>query len=133
MRSNSSGRLILLAAMAGLGAIPCASRAQTTEGDLFYTTFRAPNPLPIGPPFISEGTVNKVHFTYDGSNFSLGSPSQIHSYGTASSADGLIFAPDGDLLVGGTDGTVHKLKTDGTVVGDSQLGVARGFHLALSP
>src|SRR5262249_4873326 len=61
------------------------------------------------------------------------SPSLIHNYGKTTSADGLIFAPDGDLLVGGTDGTVHKVKTDGTVVGDSQLGVARGFHLALSP
>jgi hypothetical protein len=134
MSKKTSGRLVLLAAATALGALPLVGRAQTVEGDLFYSTFRAPNPLfPIGPEFISDGTVNKVHFTYDGTSFSLGSPSQIHSYGTASSADGLVFAPDGDLLVGGTDGTVHKLKTNGTVVGDSQLGVAQGFHLAISP
>src|SRR5438132_348184 len=123
---RTSKRLLLLAAASAVGAIGSIVHAQATSfsGDLFYTTFRAPNPLPIGPPFISDATVDKVHFNYNGTTFSLGTPSQIHSYGTASSADGLVFAPDGNLLVGGTDMTVHRLSPSGTTFADISTGGA---------
>src|SRR5437773_1613571 len=130
---RTSKRMVLLAAASAVGAMPVFVRAQNAACDLFYTTFRAPNPLPIGPPFISDGTVDRVHFTYDGTTFSLGTPSQVHSYGTASSADGLVFAPDGNLLVGGTDMTVHRLSPSGTTFADISTGGAAGFHLAISP
>ncbi|MEA2710637.1 MAG: hypothetical protein QOF78_3238 [Phycisphaerales bacterium] len=108
--------------------------AGPVSGELFYTTFRAPNPVPVGPPFISDGTVNRVTFDFNGTTLTLGSPQQIHTFGTASNADGIAFASDGDLLIGGGNtGNVHKLPASGGTVTSVAAGNPNAFHLAVSP
>ena len=92
--------------------------ASPASGDLYYTLFGgAPN-------------VWKIAFSYDGTTASLGAPTAIVS---APGADGIIFAPSGNLLIGG-QGTskVYEYKTDGTPVSMGAVG-SPSFHLSLDP
>lgn len=68
-----------------------APRASAYAGTLYFTRFN-PNNCP---------NVNKVAFTYTtDSEFALEKPEQV---ACLPNADGVIFAPDGDLVVGGGD------------------------------
>lgn len=128
-------------ALAGfaLMAVPLSpARADSVSGDLFYTTFKAPNPFPIGPPFLSSATAGKVHFDYNGTTtFTLSGTTTLVDWGTTnanSGADGLIFAPNGHLLVGGADtGVVHDVNLADNSFVDKTAGTGNAFHLALSP
>ncbi len=102
-----------------LVAVPLPAGAVPVDGDLLFTTFAGGQ------------NVNKVHFTYDGTTtFTLGAISNIAS---TPGADGLIFAPNGNLLVGGQGNTVHMVNPGtATFVTRNAWGTS-SFHLALDP
>jgi hypothetical protein len=57
-----------------------------------------------------------------------------HLVANLPAADGLVFAPDGDLLVGGAKtGKVFKVNPTTGAVTSMPAGVASAFHLSLSP
>ena len=90
--------------------------AATVSDSLFYTRY------------CGGLNVKKVPYSYDGTTFSLGTPAGV---ATTNGADGIIFAPDGDLLVGGQGDRVHKVDpTTGTVT-TRTAGGTQSYHLAL--
>jgi len=94
--------------------------ADVFTGTLFYTDFTGGQ------------NVNKVSYSYDSTThaLTLGAPTNIAS---ANGADGIIFAPNGDLLVGGQGNpVVHEYTPTGTFVADGSANTA-SFHLALDP
>jgi hypothetical protein len=107
---------IVTAALASLLGVGLA-QADAVKGDLFFTTFNGGN------------NVHKVAFNYDGTTFTLGS---VANLAATPGADGIIFAPDGDLLVGGQGPRVHKVNpTSGTFTTVNPGNNA--FHLSLDP
>jgi DNA-binding beta-propeller fold protein YncE len=120
-------RMIAGAMAAGLllGAVsPPAEALPIFSGDLYYTTF--------------SGGQNVWHttVTYDRgtSAYAIGAQTAIAS---TPGADGIIFAPDGDLLVGGQNAQspprVYKVnKTNGTFTSAS-TGSTGAYHLSLTP
>jgi hypothetical protein len=112
---------------AAVAALAVASSADATvwNGTLFYTYFS-------GSP-----NVAKVSYSYNDvtQSFSLGSPTSIT---TTEGADGIIFAPNGNLLVGGqTAGHVSEITQGGAFVGASPPGSPgadqSNYHLTLDP
>src|ERR1700730_9263855 len=103
-------RFLCLAALALLGGGVAPARAGTFSGTIFYTNF-------AGSP-----NVNSVSYNYNDStkSFTLGAATPIAS---PSGADGIIFAPNGNLLIGGA-GTpaVHEITTGGAPVTDHSTG-----------
>jgi hypothetical protein len=98
--------------------VAVASSGTPAAGTLYYTTFAG------GP------NVKSVPYSYDGSALTLGSTTIV---ATTPGADGLVFAPDGDLLVGGQADRVHKVnKTTGTFA-TKNAGGTSSFHLAMDP
>ncbi|MEH7107972.1 OmpL47-type beta-barrel domain-containing protein [Bacillus sp. JJ1764] len=86
-----------------------------TDSDLYFSRYCAAD------------NVRKLQFTYDGNvGFSLTSPQPVSKVGYA---DGLIFAPDGDLLSGGGS-YVYKINRE---TGESikQPAGATAYHLML--
>ncbi|HWI53458.1 MAG TPA: Ig-like domain-containing protein [Symbiobacteriaceae bacterium] len=108
-----------MALLACMQTMPAkASGPVIMDGDLFYTKYS-------GSP-----TVKKVAFVYDSSGFNISPPAAVAN---TNGADGVIFAPDGDLLVGGQGDRVHKVNpTAGTVTTRTAGGTA-AFHMALDP
>lgn len=91
----------------------------STSGELFYTRY-------CGGP-----NVRQVQFSFDGTyGFTMQTPSTIAS---VSGADGVVFAPDGDLLVGGQGAVVHKVNPKTGAVQDGYTGGPAAFHLSLDP
>jgi hypothetical protein len=104
--------LVLVCVVAVTGA-----RADSADGDLYYTTFAG------------GINVHKVHYNYDGSStFSLTGDAGVAS---TSGADGILFAPNGNLLVGGQGFALSEVTTGGSIVKTVNPG-APSFHLALS-
>ena len=95
------------------------SQADSVSGTIFYTRF------------CGGVNVKSVDFDYDGAaTFTLATPVGIAS---TNGADGIIFAPDGDLIVGGQNsGLVHKvvINTGMTTSVSAGLNV---FHVMLDP
>ena len=95
------------------------SQADSVSGTVFYTRF------------CGGVNVKSVDFDYNGAaTFTLATPVGIAS---TNGADGIIFAPDGDLIVGGQNsGLVHKvvINTGMTTSVSAGLGV---FHVMLDP
>jgi hypothetical protein len=92
--------------------------ADSATGTLFYTTF-------------SGGVdVHKVNYNYDGiSTFLL---SGITDVATTVGADGILFAPDGNLLVAGQGNNhVTEVTTAGAIVGSPVDAGTGSYHLAL--
>jgi hypothetical protein len=94
--------------------------ASDAAGDLFYTKF--------------SGTPNvwKVPFTFDDATdtAALGTPVPLAS---APGADGIIFAPSGNLLIGGQGANkVFEYTTGGVFVSEGSA-LGNSFHLALDP
>jgi hypothetical protein len=105
--------VLLLAAPAG--------RADLFNGTLFYTNFTG------------GVNVNSVDYSYNSTTQVLTVNNQ-HGIASLGGADGIIFAPDGDLLVGGQgSGVVFKLHTDGTGITSRSAAGQANFHLALDP
>ena len=110
--------VVVLFALAGCGTCGgpgCGGRI--SSGDLYFTRYAAtPNLM-------------KVHFDYSSGKFTLDKPKAI---ATLDGVDGLAFAPDGDLLVGGQGGTVHKVKVaDGKFKDAKASGGA--WHVSIDP
>jgi hypothetical protein len=101
--------------------LACGFHAQVASADpvtvrLFYTTF-------------AGGTnLHRVDATFNGSTLSLASDTGLASL---SGADGLLFAPNGHLLVGAQGNNVIEVTTAGSVVTNRTPG-GGSFHLALS-
>src|SRR5690348_11186667 len=103
-----------------VGGSVSARGGTATSGVLYFDSFR------IGHPFqlFADASVRKVHFSYDGTaGFTLGMPAVIKDLGPNGNADGLIFAPNGNLLIGGsTTGAIEQITRTGTVVGSVTVG-----------
>lgn len=114
--------LPLVAAAAMLGA--SAANAAAFTGTVYYTNYAG------------GANVNKVAYTYDDAipSFSLGSAVNV---GTTPGADGIVFAPNGNLLIGGQgsgSGSVYEMDpTTGLIVDSAVSGVGASFHLTLDP
>lgn len=123
--------LTFLAAMVVVRAAAGAGTA--TSGDLYFDNFQVRNPL--SGHVYDDAAVQKVHFSFDGaSNFTLATPTLVADLGKSANADGLIFAPNGNLLIGGsTTGKIEQITTSGTVVGFVNVAGTNPYHLTLSP
>ncbi|SBT10073.1 exported hypothetical protein [Candidatus Accumulibacter aalborgensis] len=111
----------LLAAVAVSSALAGTAQATVFSGDLYYTYYS-------GPP----NNVDKIGFSYDDTTHvaSLGVPTPIAS---TPGADGIIFAPNGHLLVGGQgSGSVYEVTTGGSTLASQPTG-APSYHLTLDP
>ena len=97
-------------------ACSCMVWADPVSGTLFYTTFQGGN------------NVHKVDFNYDGTTFTLGPRIDIAA---TNGADGLLFAPDGNLLVAGQGFNLTEVSTGGAIVKTVNPGNP-SFHLALN-
>jgi hypothetical protein len=98
-------------------ALAMTAQADPLVGTLFYTTF-------------SGGTnVHRVDYSYDGSAIVY---SNNNGIAATNGADGILFAPDGNLLVSGqANNIVSEITPTGTPVGTVDAGTG-SFHLALS-
>ena len=113
-------RIVLLLAfvplmVAGCGGPGCGG--QISSGDLYFTIYS-------GQP-----NVEKVHFSYSNGTFSLDKPKSV---ATLRGVDGAVFAPDGDLLVGGQGDVVHKLNLSTGKAKDVKAN-ASAYHLSMDP
>ncbi len=95
---------------------PAAASADVVTGTLFYTTFAG------------GVNVHGVDFNFNGTSFIL---SNNHGIASTSGADGLLFAPDGNLLVAGQGNNLTEVTPGGTIVKTVAPG-GGSFHLALS-
>ena len=117
MKKLAFGILVVLAG--SLHAI--SGNATLFEGTVFYTN--------------STGgqNVNKVNYSYNDvtTTFTLSGKANIAS---TNGADGIIFSPNGNLLIGGQgSGNVYELNpTTGALIGTQSTGTA-SFHLSLDP
>lgn len=97
--------------------------ADPLSGNLFYTTFTGAN------------RVFEVHFTFNGTNsFTLGPSSALLPAGAVpplAGADGLAFAPDGNLLIGGQSNNLAEITTGGAFVASVTPG-SKSFALAVA-
>src|SRR5438270_920689 len=113
--------LFLLVGFA-VGLSSVASGGSAVVGDLFFDTFRVFNPINLQTTH--DATVQRVHFSFDGtSNYTLAAPVLVKDLGASGDADGLIFIPGGDLLIGGSlTHSLIRLTTTGTIVGSVNVG-----------
>lgn len=107
--------------MTGAATLALVSGAQATvfDGTLFYTNFTG------GP------NVNKIDYSYDDTTnaFSLTNQANVAS---TNGADGIIFAPNGNLLIGGQgSGNVYEVSPTTGAVLDTQATGAASYHLTL--
>ncbi len=105
-------------ALARAGPNTVVPQVSGGSGDLYFTTFHPP-------------TVEHVLFSYLHGRLALGKPSLVtHPPG----ADGILFATDGRILVGGQNsGDVFSINPADESVTTLPSGVNGSFHLALSP
>jgi hypothetical protein len=109
-------RLLYGTAVLACGLYAASAEADPVTGTLFYTTF-------------SGGVnVHKADFNYNGTTFTLSNNIGIAS---TNGADGLLFAPDGNLLVAGQGRNLTEVTTGGTIVKTVDPG-GDSFHLALT-
>lgn len=106
----------LASALLGCGLFAQAAMADPVLGTLYYTTF-------------AFGTnLHRVDFNWDGTNFTLSNNTGLANL---SGADGLLFAPNGNLLVGAQGNNIIEVTPTGTFVTNRNPG-GGSFHLALS-
>jgi hypothetical protein len=107
---------LLLLMVAGL-ACTILAQAGTITGTLYYTTF-------------AGGTnVHSVNYSYNGTSIVYSSNVGITG---VTGADGILFAPDGNLLVAGQGANhITELTTAGVVLGTVAAGTG-SYHMALS-
>ena len=115
MRTALLGFIVLTIA-AGCGTP--AGCAPVGSGDLFYTRY-------AGTPNVEE-----VHYKYDHGKLTLGKPKMI---ATLVGVDGIAFAPDGDLLVGGQGNLVHKVHVSNGKSTDASSGGPNAYHVVVDP
>jgi hypothetical protein len=117
LRTSGVGSAFFLALVLGLAP---PAKADPVNGTLYFTTFNG------GP------NVNRVDFDYDGLNTFTLSP--ITNIASTPGADGIIFAPNDNLLVGGQGtGLVHQVNTTTGAFTSAATGQGGAFHLTLDP
>ncbi len=117
MKPHSATKQVLFGVL-GLGCLTSSAFADPTTGTVYYTRYQ------------SFQRVNKVDYNYDGTTFSIANNTFLS---TLPGADGIIFAPDGDLLVGGQGNAVHKVEVDGSSFESRTAGGTSSFHLSPDP
>ncbi len=122
----------LLIFPAAVPLVTAAASPTVAQGTLYFTRF-CNQGTATGCP--ADGTlganvdVGKVDFKFDGTTFTLGTPAGI---GTTRGADGIVFAPNQDLLVGGqSNGIVSEITTGGSGVTTKTSGVSGAYHLSV--
>jgi hypothetical protein len=113
--------VFLLAALAAVGGLVSSADAGPISGTIFYTNFAgAPN-------------VGSVDYSYDDSTHAFALTGQ-KNVASVNGADGIIFAANGNILVGGQGNpVVHEITTGGALVTDHSTNGSASFHLALGP
>jgi hypothetical protein len=94
-----------------------AAKADDASGNLFFTTF------------LGGENVWTAAYSFNGTTFTLGAPTGIAA---TNGADGLLFAPDGNLVIAGQgSGQLHEITTAGVAVNTVDAGTG-AYHLGLS-
>jgi hypothetical protein len=119
-------KFALAVALAALTLTCAAGSAQMFNGTLYYTTYCCGGP-----------NVHSFSYNYNQSTMSL-SLGSVNNVATLPGADGIIFAPNGNLLVGGQGtGNVYEITTAGALVAQAPPGSngqdQSSYHLALDP
>jgi len=94
-----------------------APRGTPASGELSYTTFSPP-------------AVKRLAFTYDGSTFRLGVRRLV---ATLPAADGIVFGPDGKLLVGGGASGIFEVDPRAGAAQSARPGGPGAWHVAVDP
>jgi uncharacterized repeat protein (TIGR01451 family) len=93
--------------------------ADPVSGTLYYTRY-------AGSP-----RVKKVDFTYDGAtSFTLNAPVAIADL---PGADGLVIAPDGNLIIGGQGNAIYKVDPVTGTVTSQTAGGGASYHMSMDP
>lgn len=116
MSNFSLLRIILLSGTVST-VIATGAHAALFEGTVYYTNFTGGQ------------NVNRIDYSYNDAALTFGLSNQANIAST-NGADGIIFAPNGNLLIGGsTSNNVYELnKNTGAVVNTQNTG-APSFHL----
>ena len=110
----------LAAVLASASFLVSETQATTFTGTAYYTDFASPR-------------VNKVDYFYDNvtHTFTMSAPTLVT---TLNGADGIVFAPNSSLLVGGQGtGFMYNVTPGSPATVTSASTVTASFHLALAP
>lgn len=124
------GRLIKGSAMWALAALSLTggaamSHAQVISRDIFYTRWNNSGP--------TDANVKKCVVTYDRGAGTM-VISNITPLAHTNGADGIVFAPDGDLLVGGQDsGYIHKVNPVTGAFTSELSNTGASYHVVMDP
>jgi hypothetical protein len=111
----------LSAALLSVFAFATPGQGAFFNGTVYYTRFTGGQ------------NVGSVDYLYDDVTKTL-TLSNNHNIAAVNGADGILFAPNGNLLIGGQNsGLVHERTTSGAFVKNVFPGTQGSFHLALSP
>lgn len=114
--SKSTSLLCGAASLLFACGLTAEARADAALGTLYFTTF--------------DGNLWSTNYNYDGAaSFTLSAPSHI---ATTTGADGLLFAPDGNLIVAGQSNNLeNEVTAGGAILGTDPSGTG-AYHLALA-
>ena len=118
----------VLAAWAGAAtaALCGAAGAQVVTHDLFYTRYGVNNPA-------TDYNVKKCSVAYDRATH-IATINGLTNIAQTLGADGITFAPDGDLLVGGqSTGRLFKVNRTSGAQTNQLVGQSSAFHVKLDP
>jgi len=104
-----------------LASLSGSAAAQILRKTITYTRFVS------GPD-----NVKQVLFTYDPASGTTGFSNYV-AVATTPGADGILFAPDGDLIIGGQADAVHKIVIANGNFTTVTAGGIRAFHVMLDP
>jgi hypothetical protein len=107
-------------------------RAEPITGTIYFTTYNPINAAGVFDPTATGFNEHKVDYTYDGTgSFVLGPRVAV---ARTNGADGIIFHPDGSLLVGGqSTGLIHKVDPVTGTSTSVSTGFSEVYHLTLGP
>jgi hypothetical protein len=107
-------------------------RAEPITGTIYFTTYNPINAAGVFDPSAAGFNEHKVDYTYDGiGSFALGPRVAV---ARTNGADGIIFHPDGSLLVGGqSTGLIHKVDPVSGTSTSVSTGFSEVYHLTLGP
>jgi hypothetical protein len=112
------GACLTLLALAPAAAQTTLPAPTAVSGELFYTTYQPPQ-------------VKKMKFSYDSSGFRV---EQRQLIARLPGADGIVFAPNGKLVVGGgATGLVFEVDPDTGAVQQVKSGAGAAYHVSVDP
>jgi hypothetical protein len=112
-----AGLMVAGALLAGLPAQARASDSGSGTGFIYYTVY-------------SPAAIKKIQYAFGPAGLLLGTPHQV---AVVPSADGIISAPDGSLLVGGGAGVIYRVDPATGKSTAIRTGGTASYHLALDP